>query len=139
MRSAHHLRMVSFKLSGTSVRTLILSVLIGAAASVSQAPAYAAAATDPLFRSTGPEIRFRCGSETLRAKLRGGRLVVQSANGERAILLPVTEPRAVPQTPSYGDGRLTLYKIKDSQVWALARTDRPGEPAQHCTPQRRLP
>lgn len=65
--------------------------------------------------------------------------MVQTADGERASLAPVVEPRASPGTPAYGDGRLTLYKLKDGQVWALARTDRPAEPVQHCTPQRRTP
>lgn len=121
------------------MRNLILTVLLGLAACAGFVPANAAAATDQLLRSAGPEIRFRCGSETLRAKLRGGRLVVQTATGERAILSPVVEPRAAPRGPAYGDGRLTLYKIKDPQVWALARTDRPGDPIRHCTPQRRAP
>lgn len=125
--------------SGIFVRILIFFITFGVLAWVGFAPVNALAATEPLLRSTGPEIRFRCGSETLRAKLRGGRLMVQTANGKRAILSPVSDPRAMPRVPAYGDGRLTLYKIKDSQVWALARTDRPGKPVQHCTPQRRVP
>ena len=122
-----------------SVRSLILAVPLGLIASAGFVPASAAAAAEQMLRSTGPEIHLRCGSETLRAKLRGGRLVVRTANGERAILTPVTEPRAAPRAPAYGDGRLTLYKIRDPQVWALARTDRPGEKVKHCTVQRRVP
>lgn len=121
------------------MRILISTVPLGVLALAGFVPPSVAATAEQLLRSSGPEIHFRCGSETLRAKLRGGRLVVQTANGDRAILSPVTEPRAVPQAPAYGDGRLTLYKIRDPQVWALARTDRPGEKAQHCTVQRRRP
>lgn len=121
------------------MRSLILAVSLGVIAGAGLVPASAASAAEQLLRSTGPEVQFRCGSETLRAKLRGGRLVVQTADGARAILSPVTEPRAVPRSPAYGDGRLTLYKIRDPQVWALARTDRPGEKVKHCTVQRRVP
>lgn len=120
------------------MRTLILLALSGAAACTSWTPAQSAGAPAQLFRSTGPEVRFRCGSDLLRAKLRGGRLMVQTASGEKAVLTPVTEPRAVPRTPAYGDGRLTLYKAKNPETWALARTDRPGVPAL-CVPQRRIP
>lgn len=120
------------------VRSLIMLALVGAAACPSWTPVQSAAAPDRLFRSTSPEVRFRCGSDLLRAKLRGGRLVVQTASGEKAVLSPVSEPRAVPRTPAYGDGRLTLYKLKDPETWALARSGQPGEPAQ-CTPQRRVP
>ena len=118
-------------MSGMYVRSLILFALSGAAACAPSTPAQ-------LFRSTGPEVRFRCGSDLLRAKLRGGRLVVQTANGEKALLSPISEPRAVPHSPAYGDGRLTLYKLRDPEIWALARTDQPGPPTQ-CTPQRRVP
>lgn len=120
------------------MRKLLLCV-VASVVCVSSAPAFSERGGERLFRSTGPEVRFRCGSELLRAKLRGGRLVVQTASGERAILTPVAEPRAVPQTPSYGDGRLTLYKLRDPQVWALSRADRPDQPVQHCVPLRRLP
>lgn len=115
-----------------------MSAVIGAATCVPYATARSAASPDPLLRSAGPEVRFRCGSEVLRAKLRGGRMLVQTANGERAVLTRVTEPRAVPQSPAYGDGRLTLYKVKGPETWALARTGQPGPPVP-CTPQRRVP
>ena len=65
--------------------------------------------------------------------------MVQTAQGERAVLLPVPGPGEIKASPAYGDGRLTLYKLKDSPAWALARTDRPGEPPQHCIPQSRRP
>ena len=120
------------------MRTLLLLAVIGGAGWVSHAPAQSAASPDQLLRSAGPEVRFRCGSDVLRAKLRGGRLMVQTANGDKAVLARVTEPRAVPHSPAYGDGRLTLYKLKNPETWALARTGQPGEPV-HCTPQRRDP
>ena len=120
------------------MRILLLLAVIGAAACVPHEPAKSAASPDKLLRSAGPEIRFRCGSELLRAKLRGGRMMVQTANGEKAVLTRVTEPRAVPQSPAYGDGRLTLYKLKKPETWALVRSGRPGKPV-HCTPQRRVP
>ena len=112
--------------------------VFGGAACVLPEPARSAASPDQVLRSAGPEIRFRCGSQLLRAKLRGGRLMVRTANGEQAVLTRVTEPRAVPQSPAYGDGRLTLYKVKNRETWALARTGQPGPPV-HCTPQRRIP
>lgn len=117
---------------------LLLTVFVGASF-VTHKAVQSATTTDRLFRSTGPEVRFRCGSELIRAKLRGGRLVVRTASGERAFLSPMVGPGAVPQTSAYGDGRLTLYKVRDPQVWALARADRRGEPAQRCTLQRQLP
>ena len=119
------------------MRTLFLLALIGGTC-VNEGPATSAVVSDQLFRSAGPEVRFRCGSDLLRAKLRGGRLMVQTANGDRAVLTRVTEPRAEPQSPAYGDGRLTLYKLKNPQTWALARAGQPGPPV-HCTPQRRVP
>ena len=121
------------------MRALCVLVLLGGAIGLRAEPGEITVAPDQLFRSTGPEVRFRCGSEQLRAKLRNGRLVVQTASGERVILTPVAEPRAVPQTPAYGDGKLTLYKLREPQVWALSRADRPGQPVEHCIPQRRLP
>lgn len=120
-----------------NVRSLVMLALAAATVAASTA-AVRAAAPDPLLRSTGPEVRLRCGSELLRAKLRGGRLVVQTASGERAILVPVTAPRSAPQGRAYGDGRLTLYKLKDVQAWALARSGEAGEPAR-CTTERRAP
>ena len=125
-------------MSGIHLRILLLLAVIGGAACVPHEPAQSAASPDQLLRSAGPEVRFRCGSDLLRAKLRGGRLVVQTSNGEKAVLTRVTEPRAVPQSPAYGDGRLTLYKVKDPETWALARAGQPGAPV-HCTPQRRVP
>ncbi len=121
------------------MRTLFLGVVAVAAIGHPASLAASSGGGERLFRSTGPEVRFRCGSEQLRAKLRNGRLVVQTASGERVILTPVAEPRAVPQTPAYGDGKLTLYKLREPQVWALSRADRPGQPVEHCIPQRRLP
>ena len=120
------------------MRSLILPALIGAAACAPSTPGQSAGAPAQLFRSTGPEVRFRCGSDLLRARLRGGRLLVHTASGEKALLSPMSEPRAVPHSPAYGDGRLTLYKLKDPEIWALARADQPGPPTQ-CTPQRRVP
>ncbi|HEV2043244.1 MAG TPA: hypothetical protein VGR05_01065 [Sphingomicrobium sp.] len=120
------------------MRIALLLAVMGGAACISFAPVRSAASPDPLLRSTGPEVRFRCGSEVLRAKLRGGRLMVQTANGDRAVLTRVTGPSAVPQSPAYGDGRLTLYKVKGPQSWALARTGQAGPPV-HCTPQKRVP
>lgn len=120
------------------MRIICVLALLGGATGLSAKPGETAVASNPLFRSTGPEVRFRCGSDLMRAKLRGGRLVVRTAQGEKAILSPVTEPRAIPLTPAYSDGRLTLYKVKNPETWALARADRPGDPAQ-CSPQRRAP
>ena len=120
------------------MRFVFLLAVVGGAACISFAPARSAVSPDQLLRSTGPEVRFRCGSDVLRAKLRGGRLMVQTANGDKAVLTRVTGPRAVPQSPAYGDGRLTLYKVKGPQAWALTRADQPGPPV-HCTPQKRVP
>ena len=120
------------------MRIVLLLAVIGGACCVALEPAQSATSPDPLLRAAGPEVRFRCGSDVLRAKVRGGRLMVQTANGDRAVLTRVAEPRAVPQSPAYGDGRLTLYKVKGPQTWALARTGQPGPPV-HCTPQKQVP
>ncbi len=119
------------------MRIVLLLAVIGVCC-VALEPAQSAASPDPLLRSAGPEVRLRCGSDVLRAKLRGGRLLVQNANGDKAVLTRIAEPRALAQRPVYGDGRLTLYKVKDRQIWALARTGQPGPPV-HCTPLRRIP
>lgn len=65
-------------------------------------------------------------------------MMVQATNGDRAVLARVTGPRAVPQAPAYGDGRLTLYKVEGAESWTLIRTGQSGPPV-HCTPLRRVP
>lgn len=112
--------------------------MLGAAGCVSSQSARSASSPDQLLRSAGPEVRFRCGSEVLRAKLRGGRMMVQTANGQRAVLARVTGPRVVPKGPVYGDGRLTLYKVDGAESWTLMRAGKAGPPV-HCSPLRRNP
>ena len=121
------------------MRNLVVFLPATAIVATLVAPAFADGGSDRLFRSTGPEVRLRCGSELLRARLRAGRLEVQIANGDRLVLTPIVGPGAVRQGPAYGDGRLTLYKIRDPQIWALSRSDRPGAPVQQCVRERRNP
>ena len=123
---------------GTDLRiVLLLAAMVGTGV-VAAGPGRSASAPDQVLRSAGPEIRFRCGSEVLRAKLRGGRMMVQTANGEQAVLVRVSGPRAVPKAPAYGDGRLTLYKVEGAGSWTLIRAGSAGPPVS-CTPDRRIP
>ena len=69
--------------------------------------------------SSRASIRLRCGSDTLRARLRDGQLLAQVGSGESKVLVPVNDPRASPGD-AYGDGKLTLYKVPETQSWALA-------------------
>ncbi len=89
MRSAPRPGMAGSQLSGMTVRISLFFALVSVGIGGLPVPAASATGGERLFRSTGPEVRFRCGSELLRAKLRGGRLVVQTASGERATLTPI--------------------------------------------------
>ncbi len=90
-----------------------------AACGASQPPVQSAADAPILFRGAHGEVRFRCGSERLRAKLRQGQILAQVGEGDSRVLVPVDDPRARPGQ-AYSDGKLTLYKLPDSQSWALA-------------------
>ena len=76
---------------------------------------------------------MRCGSESLRARLRQGELAVQVGAGETAVLVPVDDPRARPGQ-AYGDGKLTLYKVGEAERWRLARSAAPAVGAE-CNPE----
>lgn len=102
-----------------------------AACGSSQEPVQSASAPSQLFRGGQGEVRLRCGSDTLRAKLREGRLVVQLGAGESAVLVPVDDPRAK-AGQAYGDGKLTLYRMGGPEGWMLARSDGPAAAA--CKP-----
>jgi len=87
-------------------------------------------ATSPqLFRGAGNEVRLRCGSQALRARLRQGQVLAEVGNRESAVLAPVNDPRAA-FGPAYSDGKLTLYKMPDTDSWALASGASGGVP---CT------
>jgi hypothetical protein len=102
------------------LRPLMIGLLLPLAACVpSQPPVQSASAAPQLFRGAGQEVRLRCGSERLRARLRQGQVLAQLSEGERRVLVPVDDPRAQPGQ-AYSDGQLTLYKAPDSQAWALA-------------------
>lgn len=90
-----------------------------------------------LFRGGQSEARLRCGSESLRARLRQGQLQVQVGSGEHAVLVPRDDPRARPGE-AYGDGRLTLYRAPGSDGWVLARSAEPGAGAP-CNPDPKAP
>ena len=94
-------------------------------------PAQSAPASPQLFRGAHTEVRLRCGSESLRARLRQGRILAQVGAGEEAILVPVDDPRAK-SGPAYSDGKLTLYKVPEADGWTLAGTAA-GSAA--CTPE----
>lgn len=97
---------------------LVLSLPL-AACGASEAPVRSASTSPQLFRGAGQEVRLRCGSERLRARLRQGQVLAQVGDGEQRVLVPVDDPRTRPGQ-AYSDGRLTLYKVPDSQTWALA-------------------
>ena len=83
-----------------------------------------------LFRGAGHEVRLRCGSERLRARLRQGQVLAQIGDGEATVLVPVDDPRAA-SGQAYSDGRLTLYKLPDSPAWALAGSASGPTPCRH--------
>lgn len=77
-----------------------------------------------LFRGVpGAEVKLRCGSEELKARLRAGKLVVVVGNSEPAQLVPVTEPRAAPGSRAYGNGKLTFYRVAP-EAWELRKVDK---------------
>lgn len=95
-----------------------LFVALSACGADTPPPATAASGAQ-LFRGAGHEVRLRCGSERLRARLRQGQVLAQLGDGEATVLVPVDGPRAG-SGQAYSDGRLTLYKLPDSPAWALA-------------------
>lgn len=105
---------------GAMFRLMIIGVLLPlAACGATQRPVQTASAAPQLFRGGGQEIRLRCGSERLRARLRQGQVLAQVGESEQRVLVPVDDPRAQPGQ-AYSDGKLTLYKVPDSEAWALA-------------------
>ena len=96
-------------------------VLALAACAAAETPIQSAPAAPQLFRGGAGEVRLRCGSESLRARLRQGQLAVQVGTGESTVLVPVDDPRAR-SGPAYGDGKLTLYKVPEGERWMLARS-----------------
>lgn len=109
--------------------TIPALVLAAAACGAETPPIQAASDSPPLFRGAGSEVRLRCGSESLRARLRQGQIVAQTDAGETAVLAPVDDPRAQ-SGPAYSDGKLTLYKVPRADNWALARS---GSAGSACT------
>lgn len=113
------------------MKALAVIMIVGLAACGAAAPpVHSASATTPLFRGAQQEIRLRCGSETLRARLRQGQILAQIGSGESTVLVPVDDPRAS-SGPAYGDGKLTLYKAPGAQSWMLATNQAGASP---CTP-----
>ena len=108
------------------LRRLAFPILLVTTACGAQSPPIAsassatAAAPVPLARGGSGEARLRCGSQSLRARLREGQLLVQVDQGETRILAPVSDPRAG-AGPAYGDGKLTLYRLPEAESWRLAR------------------
>lgn len=100
--------------------SLLALFLSTAACGAETPPVQSASATPQLFRGSGSEVRLRCGSESLRARLRQGQILAQVGSGESKILVPVDDPRAK-SGPAYSDGTLTLYKVPDAQTWTLAQ------------------
>ncbi len=121
---------------GMMSRSMIvaLSLALGACGA-SEPPIHSPSSTTQLFRGGQTEVRLRCGSESLRARLRQGQVAVQLGTGESATLVPVDDPRAKPGQ-AYGDGRLTLYKVRDADSWRLARSTAPT-PGAECQAETR--
>jgi hypothetical protein len=111
---------------------LPLLALAGCATAAAETATAPSPSTAQLFRGGQAETRLRCGSESLRARLRQGQLLVQVGSGENAVLVPRDDPRARPGE-AYGDGRLTLYRAPGGEGWMLARTSAPGAAAR-CSP-----
>ena len=118
------------------VRVFPLALVLLLAACGGETPpvqSAAAATSQPLFRGTGGEVRLRCGSETLRARLRQGQIIAQTGSGESAVLKPIEDSRAE-SGPAYSDGKLTLYKIPETSSWALASGTAPAAPCMATPP-----
>ena len=85
----------------------------------------AAAASRPdigLFRgANGEEVKLRCGSDELKARIRAGKLVVAVGNDAPVQLERVSELR-VTAGPAYGNGRLTFYRVAP-EAWELKKSD----------------
>ena len=117
------------------IRFPLLALCMATTACGAPTPAVQNAASTSLSRGGGSEVRLRCGSETLRARLSGGRLLTEADSGESKVLVPVDDPRAK-SGPAYSDGKLTLYKVPDAQAWTLAKGD--AETAE-CRPETAAP
>jgi hypothetical protein len=102
--------------------SLLTMCLATAACGAETPPVQSTSSSTSLFRGGAGEVRLRCGSETIRAKLRAGRLVAQIDGSESRILVPVNDPRAM-SGPAYSDGKLTLYKVPDATGWTFANGD----------------
>ena len=109
---------------------LLAVPLLLAACGATQPPVQSATAAPLAFRGGQGELRLRCGSESLRARLRQGEVVAQIGDGESRVLVPVDDPRARPGQ-AYSDGKLTLYKVPDTQSWALAGQASGGSECRH--------
>ncbi len=112
-------------------RMFIVALVLAFGACRADAEPIQSAPASTLFRGAGSEVRLRCGSETLRAKLRQGRIVAQVGNGKNAVLTPVDDKRAK-SGPAYSDGKLTLYKAPEAETWTLAKGD---TAAMECRPE----
>lgn len=76
-----------------------------------------------LFRGApGEEVKLRCGSEELKARIRAGKLVVVVGKGEPSQLEPVNEPRAAAGSAAYGNTKLTFYRVAP-ETWELRKVD----------------
>ena len=114
----------------------MLALCLATAACGAETPHVQSAAAAPqLFRGGGSEVRLRCGSESLRARLRQGQILAQVGSGENKILVPVDDPRAK-SGPAYSDGKLTLYKVPEAQTWTLAQHD---ASTAECSPEPAAP
>jgi hypothetical protein len=105
------------------LRLALTIIVTSLAACSSETPPIASTPISPqLFRGTQSEVRLRCGSRALRARLRQGQIIAQLGSGEERVLAPVSDPRSS-SGPAYSDGQLTLYKVRDGNAWALAQVD----------------
>ena len=115
------------------VSTLALPLFLLACGPGEQ-PVQSASAKPQLLRGGLSEVRFRCGSESLRARMRQGPVQVQVGSEQSAVLTPVHDPRAE-AGQAYGDGKLTLYKVPKPDTWMLARSG--SLPPTECKPEPR--
>lgn len=122
---------------GTMSRPVMIAASLALAACGGEQPVSGPSSATPLFRGGQSEVRLRCGSDSLRARLRQGQIAVQVAAGESSVLVPVEDPRAA-SGQAFGDGRLTLYKMRDSESWRLARSAAPA-PGAECKPETGAP
>lgn len=98
------------------MRTIGLTAMLFASACTAQTPPSA-----PLSSPDG-EVRLRCGSDALRARIRSEGLEVERKDGSKTIV-PPRAADSVDDGAAYGDGEFTFYKVRGTGGWQVEARD----------------